>query len=292
MKGLIEMKIKVGYLGPDSSTFGYVATEKYFKKNKKDIDLIPFKTHLEICEMVGKGEIVFGTVAIENVVDGPVTETIHAVENVFRKYGLCIYAEEEIRIELFYLQKATKNNIDPKKVLSHMVALRQCSRFISSLQDRNITIEVRSSTGGAAKEASENCQYAVLASKEAEQMYKLKRLVPESVTNNRNNFTRFWILGKQLPQKTNRDKTCILVNLDQAIPGTLYKALGYFVENKVNLLIVYPNPIRGRKWEYTFVIELAGHIRDENISKAYDELAESGLCPGGPLLLGSYPMAQ
>ncbi|MFH1392407.1 MAG: prephenate dehydratase domain-containing protein [bacterium] len=283
------MSEKAGYLGPDNVTFGYIAAEKYFKG--QTIEFVPYDSHYQICEAVGKGQVECGIVAIENVLDGPVTETIHAVEHIFRKYGIHIFAEIELPIELFYLRKVSEDSC-PVKVLSHAVALRQCREFVASLQNQGIVVEIRNSTGEAAKEASVNPEYAVIASSKAESVYGLERLIDKSVTDNDCNFTRFWVLGKHLANKTGQDKTCILINLDQAVSGVLCKALQCFSNNNINLLIIFPNPIKGRKWEYTFLLEFAGHIFDKGMEKAYEELNKSGLCPGGPLVLGSYPSAE
>ena len=277
---------KVGYLGPDNVSFGFMMAEKYF--TGQDIEFIPLANHYKICEAVGRGAIEYGVVAIENVIDGVVSETIHAIEHIFRKHGLSIFAETELPIKLFYFQMASAN-IEPTKVLSHLAALHQCQKFISSLQERKLTVEIRNSTAQAAKEASENPNVSVIASEKAETAYNLKRLLPDSVADQENNFTRFWILSKKQNTKTDHSKTCILVNLEQQESGGFSKTLDCFAKEGVNLLTVCPNPIPGRKWEYTFVLEFQGHIFDENMDIAYEALTNSGVCVGGPLLLGSYP---
>ena len=279
---------KVGYLGPDNVTFGFMTAERYFLESK--MEFVPFENHYKICEAVGKGNVEYGVVAIENVIDGVVAETIHAVEHIFRKHGLCIFAETELPIKLFYFQMADAN-IKPTKVLSHLTALRQCQKFISSLQGQGLTVEVRNSTGQAAKEASNDPMISVIASEKAETIYNLKRLVADSVADQEHNFTRFWILSKKQNVKTGHDKTCILINLEQQESGGFCRALECFAKKQVNLLTVCPNPIPGRKWEYTFVLEFAGHILDENVDSAYEALSDSGVCVGGPLLLGSYPVS-
>jgi len=101
------MNTKVGYLGPNMSTFGYMAAEKFFLKTKEErkVEFVPYKTHEDVCLAVGKKEVNYGVVAIENVIDGVVTETIRAVEDVDGHLGLKVWAEVVVPIELFYLRK-------------------------------------------------------------------------------------------------------------------------------------------------------------------------------------------
>ena len=54
-------------------------------------------------------------------------------------------------------------------------------------------------------------------------------------------------------------------------------------------MLIAPIPIHGRKWEYSFLVEFDGSFTDPKMQEAYDELCESGVAMGGPLLLGSYP---
>jgi len=280
--------MEVGYLGPDNTTFGYMATEQYFGRRR--IETIAFPTHAAICQAVGAEEVTLGVVATENVVDGIVNETVYGVEDVFRKFGVRVIGETELPIELFYLKK-NNDGTRPDKVLSHAKGIGQCRQFIGKLRQEGIVVEVRNSTGEAAKEASSNPQFAAIASARAEKVYGLARISEDSVVDNKNSFTRFWVLGKQMPQPTGQDKTCLLINLEQPIPGGLAKSLVFFAERGVNLLVVYPIPIKGRKWEYTFFLEFNGHLFDQPMREAYEALEQSGICLGGPLVLGSYPAA-
>jgi len=79
------------------------------------------------------------------------------------------------------------------------------------------------------------------------------------------------------------------VNLNQDVPGGICGTLEPFSSRGINLLLIAPIPIHGRKWEYSFLVEFDGSFTDPKMQEAYDELCESGVAMGGPLLLGSYP---
>jgi len=283
------MSEDVGYLGPDDSTFGYDAAEQYFR-GQADIKLVPFKTHAEICNAVGKRKIQRGVVAIENTAAGIVTETVFAMENAFSSRSVHAIAEIELAINQLLLRKINDGSL-PKKLLSHIAAQQQCKHFIASLLKQGVIIEARNSTGEAAKEASENPEFAAIASENAEKKYGLIRVQAEPVADSKTNFTRFWVLGTEVAERKGdgKYKTCLLVNLEQAKSGVLSKTLECFSRRGVNLFIVFPIPIPGRKWEYTFLLEYGGHFDDEAVQEAYNELTQEGLCVGSPLVLGSYP---
>ncbi|RJQ32305.1 hypothetical protein C4572_01125 [Candidatus Parcubacteria bacterium] len=285
------MSTKVGYLGPNMSTFGYIAAEDFFakKQGESSIDFMAYKSHEEVCLAVGKKEVNYGVVAIENVIDGVVTETIRAIEDVDGHLGLKVWAESVVPIELFYLRKENISE-PPKKLLSHAVAIRQCSEFVSQLREdnRELIVEVRDSTGVAAEEASTDHDIVVIASSKACEMYNLTRIYPLSVTDHKNSKTRFWIIGKEHANKTGKDKTCFLINLEQSMPGTLAKTLSIFSDKKINLLLIYPCPIPGKHWEYTFLLEFEGYVTDKKMVDAWSEFRKLGLSLNPPRFIGSY----
>lgn len=281
--------MKVGYLGPGKVTFGFMAAEKFFS-GKEDVEFVPFPNHTEICRVAGEEEIDFGVVAIENVIEGVVTETIYAADRISRKNRLLVSGEVEIPIELFFLRKVNDGSA-PSRLLSHAVALRQCSKKVVAFQkaNNNIPVEATDSTGKAAEVASKEPSCVVISTAKAEQEYGLIRLESGSIADNPNNFTRFWIVGNKKAKPTGHDKTCLLVNLDQPVPGGVCKTLAPFSSRGINLLLIAPIPIPGRKWEYSFMMEFAGSLGDPKMEEAYHELCSSGISMDAPLVLGSYP---
>ncbi len=71
--------MKIGYLGPGKTTFGFMAAEKFFS-GKEGVEFIPYPNHTEICQATDEEEVEYGVVAVENVIEGVVTETIYAIE--------------------------------------------------------------------------------------------------------------------------------------------------------------------------------------------------------------------
>lgn len=281
--------MEVGYLGPGKSSFGFIAAEKFFGK-QTDVEFIPCANHTEICRMAGIGEIDYGVVAVENVIDGVVAETIHAIDHFRRSSRLWIFGEVELPIELFLFRK-NDEGAAPTKLVGQKTALGQCSKKVNAFLVANSGIrqEIVDSNGKAAEEAGKDSSVIAISTVRAEQEYGLVRLEPNSITNNPNNFTRFWVIGTTEAKPSPKDKTCLLVNLNQDAPGGLCGVLAPFSSRGINLLLIAPIPIHGRKWEYSFLVEFSGSFTDQIMQDAYSDLCESGVAMGGPLLLGSYP---
>ncbi|OGD71514.1 hypothetical protein A2703_03445 [Candidatus Collierbacteria bacterium RIFCSPHIGHO2_01_FULL_50_25] len=283
----------MGYLGPGEVSFGYMAARKYFD-GQADVMFEPRESHEQICDDVGRNKLDHGVVAIENVCDGMIAETIHAMDDVNGKFGVQVVGEVVIPVRHFLLSKSGAID-DFHSVFSHESAIRQCRKIRSQLESRGIHFQRCASTAEAAREASQKSDIAAIASELAEAKYGLKRVQinqnAENVADRLDNVTRFWVLSSWHAQRTGNDKTTFLLNLDQHTPGGLQKVLGFFAEKEINLLVIFANPIPGKKWEYTFFIEFQGHITDDKMNEAWDELRVKGPLLSPPRLLGSYPSA-
>lgn len=280
--------MKVGYLGPEGS-YGYMAARKFFA-DLPDESFIPINPQGKICSAVGKLQVDFGVVAIENVIDGMIAETIHGLCDADTRFGVKITGEVSVPIEHFLLRQPGAEG-QFTTILSHESAIRQCQRLVAEMAARGVSVERRGSTAQAAEEAAGNPQVAAIASAYAQERFGLERVRPDSVGDRPGNETRFWILGKQHAARTGRDKTTLLFNLEHDKPGGLYRTLGHFANSEppINLLVIFANPMPGRRWEYTFLAELSGHIDDPQMDRAMEALESSG----EPIarFLGSYPDA-
>jgi chorismate mutase/prephenate dehydratase len=107
----------------------------------------------------------------------------------------------------------------------------------------------------------------------------------ERIEDSRNNRTRFVVLGFNEPARTGSDKTSLMFNLRNR-PGELYRVLGEFERNGVNLLMIESRPAQRASFAYLFYVDCAGHISDENVARAISAI--QGLAME-TTLLGSYP---
>ncbi len=151
---------------------------------------------------------------------------------------------------------------------------------------RDIPVFHVDSTAKAAELASEDPSSSAIAAEVAGKIYGLK-VIKKNIQDNIYNFTRFIIIGKITPEKTEWDKTSIIFSVKDEV-GALYKILAPFSKYGINLTKIESRPVKKRAWEYLFFLDMEGHITDLNISSAINEMRI--LCDFFKLL-GSYPRA-
>lgn len=258
----LEHPLKVVYLGPQA-TFTHQAATKQFGTSAR---LVPERSIPSVFEEVERGRAHYGVVPIENSNEGAVTHTLDR----FVESDLKIVAELYLEISHNLLTRC--NDIATvRRVYSHPQAIEQCRRWLDDNMGHAQIVEV-SSTGRAAQIAAEEDGAAAIAGKSAGDLYDLIRLVPH-IEDNANNFTRFLVIGRDSPPKTGRDRTSILFTFaDQ--PGILGRMLEPFRKRNLNLAKIESRPVKKKAWEYLFYLDIVGHIEDEGVAAAIDELRE------------------
>ncbi len=172
-----------------------------------------------------------------------------------------------------------------KKIYSHPQAFAQCRQWLrkSFKEVEQITV---SSTSEAAKFASQEEGVAAIATKLAAELYGLKILY-EGIADKPDNTTRFLVIGKHCGGKSDDDKTSLLFTVKDEV-GALWEVLGVFRKYNLNLSKIESRPSRTKAWEYVFFADVEGHIDDEPVKAARDEV--ENLC-ASLKILGSYPRA-
>ena len=120
------------------------------------------------------------------------------------------------------------------------------------------------STAAAAQLAAGKHGAAAVASKQAAARYGLN-IVASNIEDNRNNITRFAVIGNDSPRRSGNDKTSIMFEISHEA-GALADALAIFKRNKLNLTWIESFPMAGSKSEYLFFVEFEGH-KDEMKSR-------------------------
>ncbi|MDW7999291.1 MAG: prephenate dehydratase domain-containing protein, partial [Thermodesulfovibrio sp.] len=173
-----------------------------------------------------------------------------------------------------------------KKIYSHPHARAQCREWLRKNMPEIPVYDV-ASTAEAARQASLDEEVAAIASDFAANIYGLK-FIAKHIEDYKNNFTRFFILGKTFPGKTGSDKTSIMFSL-QDKPGALYNALKPFKDSGINLTKIESRPAKMRKWEYIFFVDFIGHIEDEVVKSTLEDVKNQCI---ELVHLGSYPIFE
>ncbi|MCS7214741.1 MAG: prephenate dehydratase [Thermodesulfovibrio sp.] len=268
---------KISYLGPEG-TFTHLAAIKYFGSFAQ---FEPEDNIKNIFECVEKGLTKFGVVPIENSNEGTVTYTL----DMFMQYEVKIAGEIIIPIT-HNLLSLTGQKEKIKKIYSHPHARAQCREWLRKNMPEIPVYDV-ASTAEAARQASLDEEVAAIASDFAANIYGLK-FIAKHIEDYKNNFTRFFILGKTFPGKTGSDKTSIMFSL-QDKPGALYNALKPFKDSGINLTKIESRPAKMRKWEYIFFVDFIGHIEDEVVKSTLEDVKNQCI---ELVHLGSYPIFE
>ncbi len=273
----LEQPLKVAYLGP-KATFTYLACMKQFGVFA---NYIPVNSIKEVFTEVERGLADYGVVPIENSTEGVVNHTL----DMFVDSNLKITSEilQEVSHHLLSL---TGNLADIKCVYSHPQPIAQCSGWIEK-NLANIPVVEVSSTARAAEMCTEDPSAAAIASELAAQLYGLK-IIKSHIEDYSSNFTRFLVIAKNHVQKSGKDKTSVMFSIKDKV-GALYSCLKIFTDCGINLTKIESRPSRKKVWEYIFFIDIEGHIEDEKIRKAIEELEHQ--CTFLKVL-GAYPVGE
>jgi chorismate mutase/prephenate dehydratase len=267
---------RVSYLGPAFSFTHMAAVERF----GESADLIPVNTIAAVFEEVNRGHADFGVVPIENSTDGRIIDTL----DMFTRLPLRICGEIQLVIHHNLLGKVSRGEIN--EVYSKPQALSQCRDWLSRNMPQARLIEV-TSTSTAAQLARDKPGAGAIASKQAAVEYGLQ-ILADSVEDNKNNVTRFAMIGDKPVAPTGRDKTSLLLQLGDK-PGALAEALTPFKQNKINLTWIESFPLRGSESGYMFFIDCEGHSKDPKVKKTLDDLARLAVRME---ILGSYPRSE
>lgn len=273
----LESPLKVAYLGP-KATFSHLATMQQFGHSAQ---LEPQKSIPAVFEEVEKGKALYGVVPVENSTEGVITHTL----DMFVDSNLVITSEIILDIHHDLLSRTGRMD-DIRKVYSHPQPLAQCRRWLEENLPNVPLVDV-ASTAVAAQIVSEDYTAAAIASELAATLYDLK-VVRSRIEDQVNNVTRFLVVSRKPSEPTGNDKTSILFSVKDE-PGILYRMLEPFARRGVNLAKIESRPVKTKAWEYIFFLDMVGHVAEQPVSEAIEELRQ--FCQFLKIL-GSYPKAR
>ena len=270
-----EKEIDVYFLGP-RGTYSELASKKNFGSS---VNSLACKSILDIFKTIND-ENSFGVVPLENSTEGAVNLTLDALQTTELK--ICGELEMPIKHSLL----ASQVNLEKiKNVYGHQQSLAQCKNKLSNLLPR-IKITPVESSGLALKKAQQGTGNACIAHESFASEHNLK-VCKKNMEDEKNNSTRFIILGKNMPLKSGLDKTSIIISLENK-PGALSKVLKIFELSKVNLSYIQSRPSKKDKWSYSFFLDFEGHSESIKIKNLLKKLENNSI---SLKLLGSYPKA-
>ena len=270
-----EMPMSVAYLGPEG-TYTQAAVIKHFGQAVKSVDV---KTIADVFRVVEQGKAHFGVVPVENSTEGVITHTLDCFANSYLK----VCGEVQLPINHQLLSNADGLTA-VKKVFAHSQALAQCRDWLERyLPDAEII--ATNSNAEAAIIASKDDSVAAIAGDIAAKLYGINTLAA-SIEDEKNNTTRFLIIGHQSFAASGDDKTSIMITTPNKV-GSLFELLKPLYDHGVDMTRIESRPSRQTNWDYVFFIDMRGHIDDERVAIALAELESKSAYFK---LIGSYPV--
>jgi prephenate dehydratase len=243
---------------------------------------LPCPTFEEAFARVKGGEARLAMLPVENSIYGRVADIHHLLP----ESGLYIIGEHfvPIHLQLLALPGATLDTI--REAQSHVVALGQCRRF---LKDRAIRPVTGADTAGSAAQVAEagHPERAAIASRLAGELYGLN-VIAEDIEDASHNTTRFIVMSRQKIEADPRGGKAITTLVFQVrnLPAALYKALGGFATNGINMIKLESYMVDGSFAATQFYADIEGHPESEPVRRAFDELR---FFTASMKVLGVYP---
>ncbi len=250
-----------GSIGANSN----LACQKFYPSYQA----ISYQSFAEIFAAVEKGEVKYGMIPLENSYAGRVAE----IHNLLQNSNISIIAEHFFTIEHNLAALAGSRIEDIKDVYSHPQALMQCHH---NLQKFSLRSHEFSNTAEAAKYVAlqGDKTKAAICSKKAAEINNLQILQENLQDSGNDNVTIFVVIAKEAIDpdlKTANVITTLLFTI-RNITGALYKALGGFATNGVDMLKLESYIPGGISKEAKFFITIKGHPSEKNIALALEEL--------------------
>ena len=257
-----KMKIAIqGELG----AYSHIAVEKLYK----DAEIKTCATFEDTFKQAYNDPNCKIVIPIENSLAGRVAD----IHYLLPKYKLQIHGEYFLPVEHNLLGKPDATMEDIKYVRSHAQAISQCQNIITK---NNFQPIISVDTAGSAKDLAEGNDktIAAIASDLSAKMYKLK-ILQKNIEDDKGNVTRFLIMGKNIEQpeydKNKKYITSCIFRV-KSEPSALYKCLGGFATNQVNLTKLESFSVKNTFDQANFYLDLEGHLEQAGVKKALEEL--------------------
>lgn len=235
---------------------------------RPDHEVLPCRTFEDVFDAMREGQADLALIPIENTTYGRVAD----IHRLIPGSGLHIVDEAYVRVHINLLGLPGTKLPEISRARSMSVLLGQCSEF---LRRNGIDGENWSDNAGAARDVAAlgDPSVAALASELAGEIYGLDVLA-RHIEDQDNNTTRFWVMD-HTPDRSRRGThgmmTAFIFRV-RNIPAALYKAMGGFATNGVNMVKLESYMVNGSFTATQFLAEIEGHPDDPAVARALEEL--------------------
>ncbi|NJM81285.1 MAG: prephenate dehydratase [Tabrizicola sp.] len=234
---------------------------------RPDFEAVACTTFEDVVDLTRSGEVDLGMLAVENSTYGRVAD----VHRLLPSAGLHIVDEAFVRVHVNLLGVPGARLDGIREAHGHVVILPQCAGFLKS---HGIRGKVSSDNARAAREVAEagDPTRAALASELAARIYGLD-VIARHIEDQKNNTTRFLVMSRSPDHSRRSDRMITTFTFRvRNIPAALYKAMGGFATNGVNMTKLESYMVGGSFTATEFYADIEGHPEDANVALALEEL--------------------
>ena len=257
-------KSKIAIQG-ELGAYSHIAVENLYK----NADIKTCSTFEDTFKLAYNDQNYKIVIPIENSLAGRVAD----IHYLLPKYKLQIHGEYFLPVEHNLLGKQDASIEEIKYVRSHAQAISQCQKIIN---EKNFKSIISVDTAGSAKDLAKgkDKSIAAIASELSAKMYNLK-ILKKNIEDDKGNVTRFLIMGKNIEQpdydKNIKYLTSCIFRV-KSEPSALYKCLGGFATNQVNLTKLESFSVKNTFEQANFYLDIEGHLEQPKVKKALEEL--------------------
>lgn len=249
---------KVVYQGVEGA-YAQAAMWQYFGK---DVDSFHVESWRDAMEAISEKQADYGVFPIENSTAGSVSD----VDDLLLEYDNYIVGEVVLKIQhaLLGLEDSSIETI--RTIYSHPQALMQSAGYLEAHKEwKSISVK---NTASAAKRVLEDHDptQAAIASVYASKVYGLK-VLQEGVNDVDVNATRFIVVANRPVFEKEAKKISLCLELPHK-SGSLYNIMGCFTYNNLNMTKIESRPIKDRRFEYRFFLDIEGNLLDRQVQNA------------------------
>jgi len=259
------MAKRIAYLGPQG-TF----TEDAALLHDKTAQLIPFPSIPAVAVAVASGMAEEGVVAIENSLEGSVTDTL---DLLIHESGVFIRKELVLPIEHYLLVKPGTEAGEVKVLYSHPQALGQCRNVIERCFPKVNVVAALSNAAAVEEMMASTHSAAAIGTRRAAELYGAE-ILARGIQDKASNVTRFVVLALTDHPPTGSDKTSLCFSFADDRPGVLCEVLQKFAERNINLAKIESRPSKESLGRYIFLIDIEGHHDDSLVSEVLKQVRE------------------
>lgn len=252
--------MKTGYLGPEGTNSEIAA-----RKLCPDGELIPYPSFTALFSALESGDLSQIVIPIENTLNGAVVQNLDLLQEA---EGTFAAATTAIKIDhrLLTLKGADKSKI--KRIYSHSQALGQCEKYILREFPSARLFSVASTVAGAEYVKSEE-DAGIVGAGFIKDGFELSE---ENISDSKDNYTYFFKVQKGVPQEDAAQRRVFFSVTCRHEAGSLLNLLTVLSDLNINMTEIESRPIKDKRGEFRFFIEIEGSLADEKIKRALKEL--------------------